>query len=104
MAYLVVQRSFEIAIRMALGASPQAVVRLVLSQGLRLVLAGAALGFLGALAGTRLLQGQIFGVSPTDHLTLLAAICILLLVGLIASYLPARRSARVPPMRVLQSQ
>jgi predicted permease len=104
MAYLVVQRSFEIAIRMALGASPQAVVRLVLSQGLRLVLAGAALGSLGALAGTRLLQGQIFGVSPTDHLTLLAAICILLLVGLIASYLPARRSARVPPMRVLQSQ
>jgi putative ABC transport system permease protein len=103
-AYLVVQRSFEIAIRMALGASRQAVVRMVLGQGLRLALAGAALGFLGALGATRLLQAQLFGVSPTDHLTLFAATCILVLVGLIASYLPARRSARVPPMRALQSQ
>ena len=103
-AYLVVQRSYEIAIRMALGASRQAVVRMVLRQGLRLALAGAALGFLGSLAATRLLQAQLFGVSPTDHLTLLGATGILVLVGLIASYLPARRSASVPPMRVLQSQ
>jgi predicted permease len=103
-AYLVAQRSHEIAIRMALGASRQAVVRMVLSQGLRLALAGAALGLLGSLAATRLLQAQLFGVSSTDHLTLLGATCILVLVGLCASYLPARRSARVAPMRVLQSQ
>jgi putative ABC transport system permease protein len=77
---------------------------MVLRQGLRLALAGAALGFLGSLAATRLLEAQLFGVKPTDHLTLLAATCILVLVGLIASYLPARRSAKVPPMRVLQSQ
>jgi len=102
-AYLVVQRSHEIAIRMALGASRQTVVRMVLSQGLRLALAGAALGFLGSLAATRLLQAQLFGVSSTDYVTLLGAAGILLLVGLSASYLPARRSARVPPMRVLQS-
>ena len=103
-AYVVVQRSREIAIRMALGATRQAVVRMVLSQGLKLALAGAALGFLGSLAATRLLQAQLFGVSPTDHLTLVGATCILMLVGLIASYLPARRSANVAPMRVLQSQ
>jgi putative ABC transport system permease protein len=103
-AYLVVQRSHEIAIRMALGATRQAVVRMVVSQGLRLALAGAALGFLGSLGATRLLQAQLFGVSPTDHLTLVGAAGILVLVGLIASYLPARRSAKVPPMRVLQSQ
>jgi putative ABC transport system permease protein len=103
-AYLVVQRSYEIAIRMALGASRQAVVRMVLRQGLGLVLAGAVLGFLGSLGATRLLQAQLFGVSPTDHLTLAGATGILVLVGLIASYFPARRSANVPPMRVLQSQ
>ena len=103
-AYLVVQRSHEIAIRMALGASRQAVVRMVLRQGLRLALAGAALGLVGSLAATRLLQAQLFGVSSTDHLTLSAATGILVLVGLCASYLPARRSARVAPMRVLQSQ
>jgi predicted permease len=103
-AYLVVQRSYEIAIRMALGASRQTVVRMVLRQGLRLALAGVALGLLGSLAATRLLQAQLFGVSSTDHLTLSAATSILVLVGLCASYLPARRSARVPPMRVLQSQ
>ncbi len=103
-AYLVAQRSYEIAIRMALGATHQAVVRMVLHQGLRLALAGAALGLLGSLAATRLLQAQLFGVSSTDHLTLAGATGILMLVGLGASYLPARRSARVPPMRALQSQ
>ena len=103
-AYLVVQRSYEIAIRMALGASREAVIRMVVRQGLRLALAGAALGLLGSLAASRLLQAQLFGVSSTDHLTLAGATGILVLVGLGASYLPARRSARVPPMRVLQSQ
>jgi ABC-type antimicrobial peptide transport system permease subunit len=89
---------------MALGASRQAVVGMVLRQGLRLALAGAALGLLGSLAATRLLQAQLFGVSSTDHLTLAGATGILVLVGLGASYLPARRSARVPPMRILHSQ
>jgi len=103
-AYMVVQRSYEIAIRMALGASREAVVRMVVSQGLRLALAGAALGLLGSLAASRLLQAQLFEVSSTDHLTLFGATGILVLVGLVASYLPARRSAKVPPMRVLQSQ
>jgi putative ABC transport system permease protein len=103
-AYQVVQRSREIAIRMALGASQRTVVGMVVSQGLRLALAGAALGFLGALAANRLLQAQLFGVSSTDHLTLSAATGILVLIGLCASYLPARRSARVAPMRVLQSE
>jgi putative ABC transport system permease protein len=103
-AYLVVQRSYEMAIRMALGASRQAVVRMVLRQGLRLALVGAALGLLGSLAATRLLQAQLFGVGSTDLLTLSAATGILVLVGMCASYLPARRSAKVPPMRVLQSQ
>ncbi|MBA3318435.1 MAG: ABC transporter permease [Gemmatimonadales bacterium] len=103
-AYLVVQRSHEIAIRMALGASRGAVVQMVLRQGLRLALAGAGLGVLGSVAASRLLQAQLFGVSPTDYLTLSGATGILVLVGLIATYVPARRSAKVPPMRVLQSQ
>ena len=103
-AYLVLQRSYEIAIRMALGATRKAVVRMVLLQGLRLALAGTAIGLAGSLAATRLLQAQLFGVSPTDHLTLLAATGILVLVGLVAAYVPARRSAGVAPMRALQSQ
>jgi predicted permease len=103
-AYLATQRTYEIAIRMALGADRRAVLRLVVGKGLKLALAGAALGLLGALATTRLLQAELYQVSPTDHLTLFGAIGILMVVGLIASFVPALRATRVPPMRALQSQ
>jgi ABC-type antimicrobial peptide transport system permease subunit len=89
---------------MALGADRRAVLRLVVGKGLKLALAGAALGLLGALATTRLLQAELYQVSPTDHLTLFGAIGILMVVGLIASFVPALRATRVPPMRALQSQ
>jgi putative ABC transport system permease protein len=103
-AYLVSQRGHEIGVRMALGASSSAVLRLVLGQGLRLVLLGAGLGLLGALAGTRLLQAQLFGVTPNDPVTLLGSVIVLVLVGLFATYLPARRAARVDPMRALRAE
>jgi putative ABC transport system permease protein len=103
-AYLAAQRTYEIAIRMALGADRRTVLRLVLGQGIKLAVAGAGIGLVGALATTRLLRAELYQVSPTDHLTLLGAIGILMVVGLIASYVPALRATRVPPMRALQSQ
>jgi putative ABC transport system permease protein len=103
-AYLVAQREHELAVRVALGASRQAVLRLVLAQGLRLSLIGVGLGVLGALAGTRLLRAQLFEVSPTDPLSLIGAACALTLVGLLATYLPARRATGVDPMRALRAE
>jgi putative ABC transport system permease protein len=103
-AYLVTQREHEIAIRVALGASRRSVVRMVLGQGLRLGLIGVGIGGLGALAGTRLLRAQLYEVSPMDPVSLLGAACALTLVGLVATYLPARRAAGYDPMRALRSE
>ncbi|HYC32148.1 MAG TPA: FtsX-like permease family protein, partial [Gemmatimonadales bacterium] len=103
-AYLVSQREREIAVRVALGASRGEVLRLVLREGLMLSLAGVGLGILGALAGTRLIQAQLFQVSATDPVSLIGAAAVLVLVGLAATYLPARRAADVDPMRALRSE
>jgi putative ABC transport system permease protein len=103
-AYLVAQREHELAVRVALGASRRAVLRLVLTQGLRLSLIGVGLGVVGALAATRLLRSQLYEVSPTDPLSLIGAACALTLVGLLATYLPARRATAVEPMRALRAE
>jgi putative ABC transport system permease protein len=103
-AYLTAQRAREIAIRMALGASPRSVLGLMLGRGLRLALAGVALGTLGALAGLRVLQSQLYGVGPTDPLSLFGAALMLTLVALLATSLPARRAASVDPMRALRAE
>jgi predicted permease len=103
-AYGVVQRTREVGVRMALGAQREDVVRLVLRSALAPVLAGTALGMLGALAGGRLLRGLLFGVSPTDPTIFGLVAALLLAVALLAGYLPARRATRVDPLIALRSE
>jgi putative ABC transport system permease protein len=104
LSYTVVQRTREIGIRLALGAPPPAVLALIARRGLALALAGTAAGLLGALALGRLLRSLLFGVGPSDPVTFAAAPLILVAVALVASYLPARRAARVDPMIALRSE
>jgi predicted permease len=101
-AYATTQRTREIGIRIALGASGGNVVRLVIRQGMWPSVIGLALGLAGALALTRLLSNQLYEVRPTDPLTFLCVTTILLLVALAACYLPARRAARIDPMTALR--
>lgn len=103
-AYLVAERTHEIGIRLALGARSRDVLRLVLGRGLRLAVAGAALGLAGALALTRFLAGQLYGVRPIDPLTFAAMTTLLVLVALAATWLPARRAARVDPIVALRNE
>jgi predicted permease len=102
MAYVVTQRTREIGIRMALGASPRAVLGMVLAQGAKLVVAGIVAGLLGAVALTRAISALLFGVSPRDPATLAALSIVLSAIALIACYVPARRATRVDPIRALR--
>jgi putative ABC transport system permease protein len=104
MSYLVAQRRHEIGVRLALGAVPREVLRLVLRRGLGLALTGAALGLLGSVALTRLLGGFLYGISPADPATYAAVTALLLLVALAACFIPARRAARVDPVVALRSE
>ena len=103
-AYSVTQRTHEIGVRMAIGARPADVVRLMLSEGGRLAIAGVALGSVVALAGSRLIRGLLFEISATDPLTFAASAAGLLGVALLASYIPARRATRVDPMIALRGE
>jgi putative ABC transport system permease protein len=102
LAYSVAQQTREIGIRMALGANPGKVLRLVLGRGLRLAGAGTLIGVLAALMLTQFLNSLLFGVSATDPLTFAAVAGLLLLVALLACYVPARRAMRVDPMVALR--
>jgi putative ABC transport system permease protein len=102
LAYTVAQQTHEIGIRMALGANPGRVLRLVLARGLRLAGAGTAIGVLAALMLTQLLNSLLFGVSATDPVTFVAVAGLLLGVALLACYVPARRAMRVDPMVALR--
>jgi macrolide transport system ATP-binding/permease protein len=102
LAYEVSRRIREIGIRMALGAQRTDVLRLVLRQGLKLTVVGLACGGAGALAFTRFLSSQLYGVKPTDPLTFVAVSVILTSVALLACYIPARRAAKVDPMVALR--
>jgi predicted permease len=101
-SYIVTQRRKEIGVRIALGAQRGDVLGLVLRQGALLAILGIAVGALGSLALTRLLAGLVFGVSTTDPLAFVGVIVLLASVALVASWLPARRAARVDPMNVLR--
>ena len=101
-AYSVAQREREIGVRMAVGATQGAVVRLVLRQGVKLVTAGLVAGVCGALALTRLLASQLYGVTPRDPVTLLSVATVLVVTALLACWIPARRAARVDPVQALR--
>ncbi|HSL70124.1 MAG TPA: FtsX-like permease family protein, partial [Longimicrobiales bacterium] len=101
-AYSVAQRTPEIGLRVALGAQPRAVLHLVMRQGLALVALGLALGLAGAFALAQLMSGLLFGVSGRDPITFAVVPVLLLLVAVMASYLPALRALRVDPMTALR--
>ncbi|HTI64215.1 MAG TPA: FtsX-like permease family protein, partial [Gemmatimonadaceae bacterium] len=103
MAYAVSLRQREIGVRMALGARPADVSRMVSLQGLTLAGIGVAIGLVSAIAVTRLLRGLLYDVSPTDPLTLIATSIALVIVAFVASWLPAHRAAGVDPATALRS-
>ncbi|HEV8247052.1 MAG TPA: FtsX-like permease family protein, partial [Polyangiaceae bacterium] len=104
LAYSVSRRTREIGVRLALGAQIADIFRLVMHQGFVLVAIGLGLGLGGALASTRLLRSQLYGVEPLDPLTFGSATLLFLLVAFLACYLPARRATRVNPMTTLRAE
>jgi predicted permease len=101
-SYMVSERTHEIGIRIALGADRMSVVKMVLRQGLRLAIAGAAVGFVGALIVSHLMTGLLYGVRPTDPLTFAGVALVLIGVALFGCYIPARRAIRVDPLVALR--
>jgi predicted permease len=104
MAYAVTQRRREIGVRMALGAGRRDVLRLVLTRALRIVVAGLILGLAGAAGVTRVLQSFLFGVTPTDPFVFTIVTLLLMAVGLMAAWLPARRATRIDPCAALRAE
>jgi putative ABC transport system permease protein len=101
-SYSVAQRTHEFGIRMALGAERRDILKLVVGQGSRLVLIGVGMGILGALALTRFMSSLLFGVRPDDPLIFLTVTLLLIVVALLASYIPARRATEVDPLVALR--
>ena len=102
MAHLAGQRTGEIGLRLALGAEPRTIFRLMLTDGLRLVAIGTVIGLAGALAGARYVENQLFGVAPRDPLTLVGVCAMLFVVAIAACLIPARRAMRVDPAVALR--
>jgi len=103
-AYLVSQGTRELGIRMALGATPAGILRLIVGHGMGIAAVGVCAGLMGALALTRFMRNLLFGVAPLDPATFVAVAVLLTAVALAASYLPARRAARIDPMVSLRSE
>ena len=104
MAYAVTQRRREIGVRMALGADRSDVLRLVLARALRIVVTGLIVGLAGAVGVTRVLQRFLFGVTPTDPIAFTLVTLLLMAVGLMAAWLPARRATRIDPCAALRAE
>jgi putative ABC transport system permease protein len=102
MAYSVTRRTNEIGVRMALGASRTKILRLVLEQGLMTAAIGIAVGIVASVAVTRTITSLLFGLSPMDPVTFVGVGLLLAAVALLASYIPARRAAKVDPMVALR--
>ncbi|MGC1105965.1 MAG: ABC transporter permease [Candidatus Acidiferrales bacterium] len=102
MSYSIAQRTHEVGIRMALGARPGDVLRMVVGQGMALAAIGLAIGVAGALEATQLIASQLYGVKPADPVVLAVVVALLGLVALLACYIPARRAARVDPLVALR--
>jgi ABC-type antimicrobial peptide transport system permease subunit len=100
-AYFVAQRTREIGVRMALGATATDVLALVVRQGMAIVMTGVAAGLVGALAAGRVLEALLFQVRSHDPITIASVAAVMIAVSLLASALPARRAARVDPSRAL---
>jgi ABC-type antimicrobial peptide transport system permease subunit len=103
-AFSVAGRTREIGVRMALGARPRGVLGLVFRQGFGIVAVGLVAGTLGALIATRVLRTQLYGITPTDPVSLLLALVVLTGVAAAAIGIPARRAARVAPMEALRHE
>jgi putative ABC transport system permease protein len=101
-AYAVVRRRREIGVRVALGAQPMHVIRLIVSEGLTVTLAGIVCGLVATAAATRALGSMLYGISPSDAATFVAVPALLAVVSVIAAYAPARRALRVDPLGVLR--
>jgi len=102
MAYAVSQRTHEIGIRMALGAEPKDVLRMVVGDGMRLAAIGLGAGLIAALLGMRYLESQLYGIRATDPLTFICVAVVLAAVAAMASYFPARRATKVDPLVALR--
>jgi len=104
LSYSVSQRTFELGLRMALGAERTGVFLLVLRRATVLVSTGAGIGLLGTLAMTRVMRSMLFGVTPTDPVTLVGVTLLLMAVALLACLAPIRRATRVDPVEALRSE
>jgi len=103
MSYAVSRRAHEIGVRLALGAEPRAVVRMVVGEGMAVSLTGAGIGIVGALLLTRSMASLLYGVKSSDPVTFLAVSLVLVVAALVATYLPARHAARTDPLRALRA-
>lgn len=103
-SFVTARRTHEIGVRVALGAWPAAVCRLIVRDGMVMTLAGTAVGLIGSLWATRLLAGQLYGVTRLDPLAFALAPVVLMAVAALASYVPARRAARADPVAALRQE